>query len=43
MKRVQENEKGKTEHTVHDRNCTISIRKLVIQCPETVQLKEEGK
>jgi hypothetical protein len=43
MKHVQENEKGKTENTVHNKNCTNSIRKLMIQCTEAVQVKEEGK
>jgi len=43
VKSVQENEKGKTENTVHDNNCTSSIKKFVIQCTEAVQVNEEGK
>jgi hypothetical protein len=43
MKHVQENENFKTENTVHDKNGTNSIRKLMIRCNEAVQVKEEGK
>lgn len=43
MKLVQENEKGKTGNTVHDKICTNSIRKLVIQFNEAVQVNEDGK
>jgi aspartyl-tRNA synthetase len=43
MKRVRGNETGKTENTVHDTNLTNSIRKLVMQFTEAVQVKEEGK
>jgi hypothetical protein len=35
--------KSKTENTVHNKNCTNSIRKLATECTEVVQMKEGGK